>query len=187
MSKIILGFVGLISSGKGTACQYLHDRHGAPTYRFSTPLRDVLDRLYLPQARANMQNLSLGLRQTFGDDLLAGVIAHDVAADQSALIAIDGIRRPADLAQLKDVPGFYLVSIATDQKIRYDRIVARSENPDDAGKTFEQFQRDEQAEAEKQIKDVVAAAAYAVDNNGTREQLYTQLEKILIELKAGKK
>src|SRR3989338_3819410 len=100
MNKIILGFVGPIASGKGTACQYLRDQHRAPTYRFSTPLRDVLDRLYLPQSRQNMQDLSLALRQTFGDDLLASVIAHDVAADQSPIIAIDGIRRPPDLAQL---------------------------------------------------------------------------------------
>lgn len=186
MNKIILGFVGPIASGKGTACQYLRDRHGAPTYRFSTPLRDVLDRLYLPQARANLQNLSLGLRQTFGDDLLASVIAHDVAADQSPLIAIDGVRRPTDLTQLKDVPGFFLVSITADQQTRYDRIRVRGENTDDAAKTFEQFQQDEQAEAEKQIQDIAAAAAFTVNNNGTREQLYEQLEAILKKIHEGK-
>ena len=65
MAKVILGFVGPIASGKGTACQYLRDQHRAPTYRFSSPLRDVLDRLYLPQSRQNMQDLSLALRHGY--------------------------------------------------------------------------------------------------------------------------
>ncbi len=43
--KIILGFAGEIASGKGTAAKYLVGRHEAATYRFSTMLRDIVERL----------------------------------------------------------------------------------------------------------------------------------------------
>lgn len=187
MANSILGFVGPIASGKGTVCQYLRDQYQAPTYRFSTPLRDVLNRLYLEQARAHMQNLSLALRQTFGDDLLAGVIAHDVVADQSPIIAVDGIRRLPDVAKLKDVPGFYLIAITADQKIRHQRLIRRNENPDDAKKTFEQFQHDEQQEAERHIEQVAQAAQFTIDNNGTKEQLYEQIEAIIKQIQTSRR
>ena len=143
MTKIILGFVGPIASGKGTVCQYLKEKHQAEVYRFSTMLRDVLDRLYLTQSRQNMQNLSLVLRQTFGDDLLASVIAQDVKNSQVKTIAIDGVRRNPDIKYLKNLPGFYLIRIIAEQKTRFERIVKRSENADDTKKTLAEFQQDE--------------------------------------------
>ena len=119
VNKIILGFVGPLASGKGTICQYLKEKHGASVFRFSTMLRDVLNRLYLEISRDNMQNLSSALRQTFGDDLLASVIANDVKNEKNEFIVIDGVRREPDIKYLKDFPNFYLIEIKADQKINW--------------------------------------------------------------------
>src|SRR3989344_1769966 len=178
-SKIILGFVGPLSSGKGTAAKYLKEKHQAQVRRFSSILRDVLDRLFLEQSRDNMQNLSLALRQTFGQDLLAKVIAQEVENLDAELIVVDGIRRQQDIKYLRDVPGFHLVHITAEQKIRWQRLVKRGENRDDANKTFKDFQADEQKEAEQHIKEVAKEAKFEVDNNGTVEELYGQIEDIL--------
>ena len=92
---------------------------------------------------------------------------------------VDGIRRQPDIKYLRDVPGFHLVHITAEQKIRWQRLVKRGENSDDANKTFKDFQADEQKEAEQHIKEVAKEAKFEVDNNGTVEELYGQIEDIL--------
>lgn len=183
---IILGFVGPLAAGKGTACKYLTEHYNATIYKFSAPLRDVLKRLYRDVTRENLQNLSSALRQTFGDDLLASVIAGDVKTGTSAIMAVDGVRRLPDIAHLKDIDGFALVSITADQKTRWERMVKRGENADDSTKTFEQFVLDEQREAEIHIAEVAKTAQFAIDNNGSPEQLYSQIDEIIKAIHGNK-
>lgn len=183
MAKIIIGLVSQLAGGKETAKKYLMEKYGATGHRFSSILRDVLNRLYLPISRENMQDLSLGLRETFGQDLLAKIIAQDVIQDQNELVVVDGIRRLPDIAYLKDLPGFYLLKIKTDEKLRYERLVKRNENADDAGKTMTEFLADGQKEAELQIPEVMGTATLSVDNNGSKNELYAQLDAIIKQLK----
>lgn len=185
MKQIIIGLCGQLSSGKGTVTKYLVEQHGAKSFRYSTIVRDVLDRLVLPQSRSNMQELSKILRQQFGDDLFAKTIAQDVSGCLDNLIVIDGVRRPMDIKYLRQIAGFVLVSVVADQQIRWQRIVARGENTDDTSKTLEQFQQDEQAEADATIVDTMAQADYSLDNNGSPEQLKQQVDKLLVTLGYG--
>jgi len=181
-NKIILGFVGPIASGKGTTCAYLNNKHGAQIFRFSTMLRDVLDRFYIAQSRENIQAVSLALRQTFGDDLMAQTIANDVKNSTAEIIALDGVRRLADIKYLKEVTGFHLVEINAKQKIRFERILKRSENTDDNKKTFPEFQNDEKQEAELQIKNVTQIAEFHINNNSKLDDLYSQIDNIINQL-----
>lgn len=180
--KIIIGLVSRIAAGKGTTAKYLQDKYQASIYRFSTMLRDVLNRLYVPIRRENMQKLSTVLRQNFGEDLMAKVIAEDVKRDNNKIIVVDGVRRLADIKYLKELPGFYLVAIETDQKIRYERLIKRSENEGDVNKPFEQFLQDEQGEAERQIPEVMSQADYKFNNNGSYEELYAQIDELISKL-----
>jgi dephospho-CoA kinase len=185
MNKLILGFVGQIASGKGTAVEYLKEKHNASTYRFSSMLRDVLDRLYLNQSRENMQKLSSILRSNFGEDTLARVMAEDVKNDQNNLIAIDGVRRPSDVAYLKDVSGFTLVNITANMEKRFERITNRTENTDDAKKTMEEFIADHAREPEQKIAEIAASAPITIDNNGDFNELYEQLDRLIEESLRG--
>jgi len=182
MKKTIIGLVGELASGKDVTKKYLEDHYGASCHRFSTILRDVLRRLYLPIVRENLQDLSTVLRQRFGEDLLAKIIAEDVKNDPHEIIVVDGIRRDADIAYLKTLPGFILLSLEVEAKTRYERLIKRQENADDASKTYEQFLADGKKEAELEIPSVMAKANYKLNNNGTLENLYQQIEKIIIEL-----
>jgi len=179
MSKIILGLNGPLAAGKGTIAQYLKNKYAATVYAFSTPLRDILDRIYQPQTRVNMQDLSLDLRNRFGDDLLSSVIAKDATNDKNQIIVVDGVRRLPDIKYLRGLPGFHLITVVTDQKVRWERMVQRDQNPDDTEKTFAQFQKDEQAEAEKHIAEVGQTAEFSINNNGSLDDLYQQIEDIL--------
>jgi len=179
MSKIILGFVGDLASGKGTIAKYLQEKYKCNTYRFSTMLRDVLDRIYIEKNRENLQLVSKVLRENFGQDVMSNVIAKDVARDENELVVVDGIRRPTDITYLQNLPGFHLIYITAETKTRWQRMVNRQENPDEKDKTFEQFLLDEQAEADMLIKELGSKAEKTINNDGTIEELYQQIENIL--------
>ena len=183
MSKVILGFTGLIASGKEVSKKYLEEKYGAKSFRFSTILRDVLNRFDVPTSRDNIIILSTWARETFGQDLLARVIARDVADAKEEMVVADGIRRLPDIEHLSQIPGFVLISIDADPKIRYERMVKRNENEGDAKKTFEDFLADHQRETELTIPEVMSAARYHVNNDGTLEELYAQIDKIIADIK----
>src|SRR3989338_11071072 len=156
--KKIIAFTGQVASGKGTAAAFFVEKHGAKVFRFSTMLRDILDRLYLPQSRENMQDISRIIREQFGEETLARVMARDVTNDPGNLIVIDGIRRSDDVAHLVALPEFVLVHIVADIKTRYERITHRGENSDDQQKTFDAFKHDHEQEAELKIANVARSA-----------------------------
>lgn len=183
MPQIILGFVGPLASGKEEAKKYLEKNYGAGSHRFSMMLRDILNRLYLPITRENMQDLSLDLRQRFGGDTLARVIAEDVKNDPREIIVVDGVRRLADIVSLKDVPGFYLVAIDAKPRTRYERLIKRGENADDNQKTYEEFMIDCQKEPELEIPTVMAQAKFHLDNNGDLAQLHKQIDDLIKQLR----
>lgn len=177
--KKIFGFVGQMASGKGTACQYLHERHGAATIRYSTMLRDVLARLYLPQTRDNLIRASEALRGAFGDNLMAQVIRNEIQDHVASVVCIDGIRRPQDIEVLRELPGFVLVHITASMEERYERIHARNENADDRTKTYDVFVAEHERSTERTIGEVAAGADIEIDNNGSRAALAAQLDALV--------
>ena len=179
MSKVILGLVGEMAAGKSTVTNYLKERHGAVTFRFSDMLRDVLTRMHLEHTRGNLQLISMILRQNFSEDIMSKVLTMDVKGADAPLIITEGIRRPSDIVYLKALPGFHLVSLLADEQIRYERMVKRSENPDDQTKTWEEFQKESQAEPEHKIKELMREAPDTIDNNGTIEELLERLEQLI--------
>lgn len=181
-NKLIIGFVGEIASGKGTAVKYLEEKYGATSHRFSTPLRDVLKRLYLEISRENMQGVSKILREFFGQNLLAKVITEDVKNDLSNIVIVDGVRRFEDIEYLTKLPEFKLIYITADIKTRYERIIKRAENTDDKNKTFEQFLKDHEAETEIYIPEIGKTADIKIDNSGSFDDLKNQIDKIIKKL-----
>jgi len=177
-NKIIIGLVGQIASGKGTVAEYLEKNHKAATFRFSTILRDVLNRLHVEISRENLQDLSTILRQRFGEDLLAKVMAGDVENNDNKIVVVDGIRRMADIKYLKELENFKLLSVVADPKIRYERLLTRSENSGDNQKTFEEFLADQQKEADAEIPKVMENANVVISNDGNFENLYQQIDKL---------
>jgi len=183
MSKIILASVGEIASGKGVFVNYIKEKFNSNSYKFSTPLRDILDRIGEEQNRENMQDLSTVLRERFGQDLLAKIIVEDVKKDNQEVVLVDGVRRIADIKYLKELDGFYLINVKADEKIRYERIKSRKENPGDENKTLEDFRKDAQAETEVSIREVAEQANYTIENNASLKEYYQQIEKIIKEVR----
>lgn len=178
-NKIIFGFAGPMSSGKDTAANYLAKKYAGVNYSFSTMLKDVLERYHLEFNRDNLIKISEAMRERFGEDILAKTIAEDVKNDQNKIISISNVRRLADIKFLSDIPGFVLIAIDAEPKIRYERLVKRAEKSDDVNKTYEQFLADQQRSTETTIPEVMSKAQETINNDGTLENLYSQLDELI--------
>lgn len=181
MAKLILGIAGEMGSGKGTIAKHIIEEHKGNVHRFSTILRDLLDRIYVSQTRENISTISTILRKNFGEDILAKAMYHDTKKDEHEIVAVDGVRRMADILYLEEVPHFKLIYIEADMEVRYERVIKRGENDGDKTKTLEEFKRDHELETELQIRDLKNYANYVIDNNGTYQELYKQIENIIKE------
>src|SRR3989339_23898 len=179
MNKIILGFTGLLSSGKGRVEKYLETKYQADTFRYSTILRDLLNRIYLEQSRDFLIKMSECIRTTFGENPLAKAIAGDAQAATNNLVVVEGIRRMADIEYLSQLPNFVLIEIFAEPETRYERLIKRGENSDDNTKTYEQFLEDHKRSTELSILDVVKYAIEHINNNGTMENLHAQLDALV--------
>ena len=168
-----------MASGKGTAADYFKTKHGASTYRFSDMLGDTLDRFYLERNRDNFIKISEQIRGTFGEDIMAKTMAHDVERDDNKIIVVEGVRRMSDIEYLSKMDGYVLIEIFADIETRHKRISKRTEKADDQTVTFEQFKADHERSTELSIIDVAKHATKKIDNNSSLEELYKQLEKLI--------
>lgn len=179
MQKIIIGIAGEIASGKGVVTQYLVEKYQAKKYCMSDVLKDFLKRLHLDIVRENLSALSLCLRESFGQDILIQTLIQDIQKSESDFVIVDGIRRVAELEQLKKMENFKLIYIETDLKTRYLRLKKRDEKQDDKMKTFEDFQKDNELETEKTILDLRNSADFLVDNSGDLAVTFSQIDGII--------
>jgi dephospho-CoA kinase len=185
--KIIIGLVGEIGCGKGTASRYLEENYGALTIRFSDVLRDILKKIYLQDSRENLQLLSKSLRESFGQDILSVAVCRKISDFKSGILVLDGIRREEDIACIKQMPSFYLVAIDAGLRVRFERIRARQENSGDNTKTWREFKKESLAESEVFIREMMQDADFRIDNNGTLDQMYNQIDGMLEGLIANSK
>jgi dephospho-CoA kinase len=180
--KKIIALVGPFACGKDVVKKYLENKYQAKSVKFSQILRDVLVRLSLTVNRENLINLSTILRQNFGEDLLAKVIAEDAKNLESGIVILDGARRKSDILYAKDIGGFVLIAIDAELENRYERMKRRNENEGDSQKTFEEFISDHTKETEKTIPDLMKEAKFKIDNNGSLEDLYKKIDEIVEKL-----
>ncbi len=180
--KIIIGLAGQISSGKDTIANYVAEKYGGVSVSFSQPLRDILDRLYMPHTRENLSFLAQCLIDKFGGDILSKTIATEIEKSDKKIFVLPNIRRESDYFHLKDNPGFVLVGVNTELRTCYDRLVKRNQNTDDQTKTWEQFQKDLQLSTEVAIAGLIEKAPVKIDNNGTFEELYKQVDELIAKL-----
>jgi dephospho-CoA kinase len=179
MPKAIIGLVGEKASGKGTAADYLAKEHGASVHRFSASMKRCLEILRLPLTRENFIAFSEITRKAYGEELYAKVIAAEAAGDDAELAVVDGIRREADMSELKKLPGFTLVYVTAPAELRWERSRKRGEKEGETEMTFEQFMAEEQAPTERAIPELGANADHRIDNSGELDQLYKQLNEAI--------
>lgn len=176
---MVIGLTGPKLAGKGTAAVHLADKHDAVVYSMSGILSDIARRLHLPNSRANLIAIVNGLRDQFGEDILAQVLKEDVAEAGNAISVIDGIRMPSEVDIFSKLPDFHLIYIDAPVEERYNRALNRGEKAGEQDMSFEEFKAEEEARSETKITSLRERADIVIDNSATIEEFHEMLLKEL--------
>ena len=180
-TSIIFGFVGLPCAGKGTAIEYLVKKHSFFYSSTSDEIREEIRQRGQEITRENLQRTAGELRQKHGADIWAKRAWEKVLKSAQGWAVVDAIRAVEEVEFLKRQPGFRLVAVLVDPKIRFQRMAERNREGDP--KTWEEFlkmeARDKNAEG-RSIDACFQMADFKVENDGTVEELEEQIKKILL-------
>ncbi len=181
--KKVIGIAGNIGAGKGTITRYLIEKYGAEAVAYTNILKDVLDRLYLPNERQNLAGLAEALRNAFGKDILSRVLEQDIQKKEAELVVFDGIRKKAELDYFKNkIDDFIFVFVEAPLEVSYERLIKRGEKTDDNSKTFAEFKKDHQRPADKDVPLLKQYADFVIDNGGELEETYRQINEMMAKI-----
>lgn len=181
---MIIGLTGPLATGKGTITEYLVKQHGAKSVKFSQPLRDIIHRVYKKETREDMSGLAQFLRAHYGNDILVRTLIQDLEKMDVAIAVFDGIRYFDEYNALKERQDFVLWAVDADVATRHQRISVRGENADDNTVTLQEFKKQHELPTEVNIPEIMKKADAHIDNNGTREALYAQIDALVEKFSA---
>lgn len=178
---MIIGIAGTIGAGKGTVVEYLKKR-GFSHYSSSAILKEILRERGLPETRTYMSPLA--------DELLlkneGGILhlSHERAVQNGVNdYILEAIHRPSEAEYVRSIGGVVL-GVDADLGKRFERSVKRGEGEKDKV-SYEEFVEHAKREDEgiggtgPNIQAVLKTADAILMNNGTLEELHTQIDEVL--------
>ena len=124
----------------------------------------------LPPEREHLIRVGTLLRQQHGP----GVLAERLAPRLGGRDVVDSIRNPAEVARLKDVPGFLLVGVSAPTEVRFARSRRRSRPGDPT--TLEEFTAREEQENTANPAGQQLRATFALADRGVGSLILTSTQ-----------
>lgn len=123
--KLALCTTGLPGSGKGVFKEGA-ERLGIPTYVMGDYVRREAEKKYGKVDSMTTGDTMIYLREKFGRDIIAKLVADDIENDGHNIFLIDGIRNMEELEHFKG-RGWevILISVLASRETRYKRLVNR--------------------------------------------------------------
>lgn len=182
---IIIGITGTLGAGKGTIVEYLIKEKGFAHYSVRAYLLELIRKEGLPENRDSMFNLANELRALHGPSYVTDQLYEQaVLAGKDCII--ESIRTPGEIESLRTKGLFYLLAVDADPEVRYQRIVLRQTETDDVSRKifFENEEREmSTTDPNKQnLRKCINMADYILMNNGSKEELDNQLDKVLAQI-----
>lgn len=177
-----IGLTGTNASGKTTVLRYLTSK-GFLHFSLSDILRDELKARQLEASRENLIQIGNELRNNFGASVLADRIIQKLDSQNSV---IDSIRNPSEVAVLRKLPDFILLSLDAPIEARFQRAQMRQRQEN--ATTLEEFKKMEDLEksSDPNAQNIVACmnlADYKIFNDSTPAKLFKALDEILARAK----
>ncbi len=189
MRMLCIGITGTIGAGKGTVVEYLEKSRGFRHYSVRGFLLEYIRQEGMPENRDSMFLLGNRLRTEFGASYIVDYL-YDMAMDSDDNCIIESIRTPGEATSLRSRGNFYLLAVDADPGLRYKRIRLRKSETDTVSfATFTENEEREMTSADpdcQNIRECIRMADFVMSNNGSREELYEQLETILIKILNGR-
>lgn len=173
---IFVGLSGRIGSGKTSAGAYLKEQYGFQYRRYSQVLKEwISDDAALRERlqQAGWEVMSGGRQAELNARLIAGI-------DAARSAAIDGLRHPTDFQSLSTTFGqsFAMIFLEAQQKNRFERQQMRFS-------TLAEFNLADTHPVEAHIDELRPRAHLTIQNNGSLEDLYQQLDEWMIMRSSG--
>ena len=182
----ILAIVGMSGSGKSVAVDYLTEK-GYPKVYFGGMIYKEMEKRGIERTEDGESEKEFRemIRETEGKDWVVRKVIEEtnnlIQAGQKRIV-LDGVYSWTEYKALKkEFPRcLTFIAVVVDKKLRYERVAKRPGRAFD-GTAIRERDRSEIENLEK--GGPIAAADYYILNNGTTDELKTNLEKILKEIK----
>lgn len=171
LRRKVVGFSGIIGAGKTTSATFLASQ-GYTVTRFSDILRKILQDQSTLITRSSLQEVGFEIYKTGKQRWLGKEVVRQVSGEKK--VAIDGLRFPEDHASLIESfgPAFRHIYIECDQKARSTREIVGGEEDIPLNEALLH-------KVESGISQLASLAHSHIDNDSTKENLFSSIEDIL--------
>lgn len=187
-TKLHIGLVGSLASGKGVIADYLIKHYGFVSFSLSFIVHDqVRARGISTFTRKTLQDVGDELRAKEGDGALAKRALDILNKEGSTRVIIEGIRNPGEVEFLRKLPHFVLISVDATRAVRFKRIVERGKpwDPKDWDGFLVVDSRDHEDEKNRngqQVHKCMNMADYFIENNKDLDHLYPRIQEVIREI-----
>jgi len=184
---MIIGITGTLGAGKGTVVEYLVNQKGFTHVAVSdTFLVNEAKKRGLEPIRTVRRDIANEYRVQGPTKLMEAVYEMaKPAVDAGENIVLEPQHTAAEVAFIQSIGGIEF-AVDADLHTRYDRIQKRGSSKDNV--TFEQFADEQKHEMrsddpnQNNLGAAIALADVLINNDGTEDQLFAQIEEILSNL-----
>lgn len=183
---MVIGITGSLGGGKGTVVDYLIKEKGFAHYSSSGHLIYLLEERGEVVDRDGMNRVANELRADNPAGVPAETFKKYEAEDGESDAIFESLHSVPEVDFIKNVGGI-VIGVTADPDIRYERISKRGSVKDNV--TKEQFiaqqEREEKGSEDpnkSNIFNAINIADFLIENNGTLEELYKQIDVILEQL-----
>lgn len=166
-------------SGKTNAINYLMKKFGWPKVYFGEVTFDEMKKRGLEINEKNERFVREDLRKNFGKTYYAEKVVEKIKAlSVDSDILVESLYMWEEYLALKKEFREELITVAiyASPKIRYERLAKRPERP----LTFEEVYSRDCSQIENLTQGgPIAMADYTIDNNGTLDEFFAQIDKIV--------
>ena len=184
-TKLYIGLVGSLASGKGAVADYFIKQYGFVSFSLSYIVHNELKiKGITSYTRKTLQDIGDNLRAKEGDGVLAKRAVAMLHADGGSKVIIEGIRNPGEVKYLKTLPNFVLIAVDATRPVRYERVIQRGKPWDP--KDWDSFvvvdnrdHRDEGNANGQQVKKCMDMDDYKIENNKDLSHLYEEIASVV--------
>ena len=176
---MIIGITGTLGAGKGTVVRYLKEK-GFNHFSVRDYLIQEIKNRGMIVNRDSMVLVANDLREKNSPSFIVEEL-YEIAKQFGKDCVIESIRSPGEAALIKQKGGI-LISIDSDPRLRYSRILSRNSETDNVN--FEEFLENEKREMisinpyQQNLSKCIELSDFKIENNKTIEELNKKIEEI---------
>jgi dephospho-CoA kinase len=181
MQKII-AVLGMPGSGKSEAIDYLQKKYKWPKVYFGDVTFNEMTKRGLERNQANERLVREDLRNMHGDDYYAKEVIKMIdALSDTPVVLVESFYSAAEYRTFKERFGemFLTITIHARPNLRYERLAERPERP----LTRQEAEERDWAQLNRLTQGTpIALSDFMVINEGSLEEMYTQIDTIIQKL-----